>query len=55
MPRDKLRQADILVAAVRGMFITAGYAHGARILNDVINLLADEIAALDKAIAGAKP
>ena len=53
--RDKLRQADNLVAAVRGLYVSAGYAHGARILNDVIGLLADEIAALDKAISGVKP
>ncbi len=33
--RDKLRQADSLIAAVRGVFITAGYVHGARIMNDV--------------------
>lgn len=52
--RDKLRQADSLIAAVRGVFITAGYVHGARVMNDAINLLADEIAALNKAI-GAKP
>ena len=54
MARDKLRQADSLIAAVRGVFITAGYVHGARVMNDAINLLADEIAALNKAI-GAKP
>ena len=53
--RDKLRQADNLVAAVRGVYVSAGYAHAARILNDVIGLLADEIAALNKAIGGGKP
>ena len=53
--RDKLRQAENLVSAVRGMFISAGYAHGARIMNDVLTLLADEIVALDKAIGAAKP
>jgi hypothetical protein len=37
------------------VYVSAGYAHGARILNDVIGLLADEIAALERAIAGAKP
>jgi hypothetical protein len=50
--RDQLKQADNLVAAVRGVFLSAGYIQGARILNDVIGLLADEIAALDKAIRG---
>ena len=50
--RDSLRQAENIVAKVRGVYLSAGYIAGARILNDVIGLLADEIAALDKAIAG---
>ena len=50
--RDKLKQADILVAAVRSMFITGNYAHGARILNDVLTLLADQLTSLDRAIGG---
>ena len=49
--RDKLRQADILVAAVRGMFI-GNYPQGARLLNDVLGLLADQLSALDRAIGG---
>jgi hypothetical protein len=53
--RDKLRHADILIAVVRGMFITGGHVHGARVLNDVIGLLADEISALDKAISSSQP
>jgi hypothetical protein len=53
--RDKLRQADILIAVVRGMFITGGDVRGARIMNDIIGLIADEIAALDKAIGGGQP
>ena len=52
--RDKLRQAD-LIAAVRGMFISGGYVQGARLLNDAINLISDEIAELDRAIGAAKP
>ena len=50
--RDKLKQADILVAAVRGMFITGNYVRGARVLNDILGLIADQITALDKAIGG---
>lgn len=53
--RDQLRQADILIAAVRGMFISGGYVQGARLLNDAINLISDEIAELDRAIGAAKP
>ena len=50
--RDSLRQAENIAARVRGVFLSAGYIQGARILNAAIGLLADEIAALDKAIAG---
>ena len=53
--RDKLRQADILIAAVRGMFISGGDVRGARLLNDAINLISDEIAELDRVIGAAKP
>jgi len=53
--RDKLRQAEILIAVVRGMFLTAGHTQGARLLNDAIGLLADEIAELDRALGAAKP
>ena len=53
--RDKLKQADSLIAAVRGIFLTAGDVQGARIMNDIIGLIADEIAALGKLIGGAKP
>jgi hypothetical protein len=53
--RDKLRTAGNLIEAVRGAFLSAGYIQGARLLQDVIGLLSDEIAALDKAISGAKP
>ncbi len=53
--RDSLRQAEGLAARIRGVFLSAGYIQGARVLNDVIGLLADEVAALDKAISGSKP
>ncbi len=53
--RDDLRQAQNLCAKVRGIYLSAGYIAGARTLNNVLGLLADEIAALDKAIAGGKP
>lgn len=53
--RDSLRQAEGLAARIRGVFLSAGYVRGARVLNDVIRLLADEVAALDKAISGSKP
>jgi hypothetical protein len=53
--RDSLRQAESLAARIRGVFLSAGYVRGARVLNDVISLLADEVAALDKAISGSKP
>ena len=53
--RDKLRSAGNLAEAVRGVFVSAGYVQGARNMNDVINLIADEVAALDKAIVATKP
>jgi hypothetical protein len=39
--RDKLKQADSLIAAVRGIFLTAGDVQGARVMNDIIGLIAD--------------
>jgi hypothetical protein len=50
-----LRQAEGLAARIRGVFLSAGYVRGARVLNDVTRLPADEVAALDKAISGSKP
>ena len=38
--RDSLRQAEGLTARVRGVYLSAGYIQGARILNDVLRLLA---------------
>ena len=53
--RDSLKQAEIICAKVRGIYISAGYVAGARLLNAVLGMLADEIAALDKAIGAVKP
>lgn len=53
--RDKLRAARDTIDAVRLIYLQAAYIAGARLLNDVANLIADEIAALDKAIGAAKP
>jgi len=47
--RDKLRTVVNLIEAVRGVFLSAGYIQGARLLQDAIGLLSDEIA------GGAKP
>ena len=53
--RDQLRSALAFIEAVRGSYISAAYVEGARLLGDAAKLVADEIAALDKAISGAKP
>ena len=56
--RDKLRDADMLMSQVRGAFIIAQYASGARIANDILGLIADIICALDvieQNITGGKP
>ena len=50
---DRLRCHKSLCPAELGA-ISARYFHGARVLNDVIGLLADEIAVLDKAIAAGR-
>jgi hypothetical protein len=52
--RDKLSAAAAMIGTVRLLLMYGGCIDGARILNDVIGLLADEIAALDKAIGGAR-
>jgi hypothetical protein len=52
---DDLRQAEALAARVRGIFLTAGnYVTAARV-NDIIGRLADEVAAIDRAIQVTKP
>jgi hypothetical protein len=54
--RDRLRSAGNLIEAVRVVFLSAGYVQGARLLNGAAVLIADEVAALDKAIAtGGQP
>jgi len=53
--RDDLLQAQSLGATVCNAFLSAGCIAGAKLLNDVIGLLTDAIAALDKAIADGKP
>ena len=56
--RDKLRDANALVSQVRGAFIVAQYASGARVANDILGLIADIIRALDaidQSITGRKP
>ena len=54
--RDDLRQAESLIDKVRGVFLTAGYVQGARFLKATVQMIADEIAVLDKAIgSGGQP
>lgn len=53
--KDDLRQAESLIGRVYGVFLSAGHAQGARFLKTTLGLIADEIAALDKAIGRAKP
>ena len=48
--REKLSAASALVDAVRVLYLSTGSIDGARLLNDVVGLIGDEIAALDKAI-----
>ena len=48
--RDKLSQAHSLVEAVRVQYLLSGYVEGGRLLLDVLNLISDEIAALDKCV-----
>ncbi len=53
--RDKLREADRLVALVRGAFLVAQSMHGARIANDVLGLIADILDLLDSMETALKP
>ena len=46
--REKLSQAQALVSSVKDAFFAAGDTSGARLLNEVIHALGDEIAAIDK-------
>jgi hypothetical protein len=47
--RHKLREADALLAQVRGSFIVAQDASGARLANDAIGLISDLMRMLDAA------
>ena len=53
--RDALRQAEALAARVRGIFLSAGDHATAARLGDIAGRLADEVAAIDRSIAAAKP
>ena len=45
--RGKLREADVILAQVRGAFIVAPDAAGARLANDAVGLIADLMRMLD--------
>jgi hypothetical protein len=49
--RDFLKQCETTCAAVRGVFLVAGYVEGATRLNDIGGRLGDLIAAVDKLIS----
>jgi hypothetical protein len=49
--RERLCQAKALVTGVRDLFFSGGDVSGARLLNEVVHALADEIAAIDKKLA----
>jgi hypothetical protein len=49
--REKLSQAKALVTGVRDLFFSGGDVAGARLLNEVVHALADEVAAIDKKLA----
>lgn len=53
--REELRTAKTLIEAVKITFFAGGYIEGARMLNEIVHCLEDEIAALDKAIAAGQP
>ena len=49
--RDGLRRADISLARVRGVFITAGYVPGAAAINAMLDKVAHLVARIDRALA----
>jgi hypothetical protein len=49
--REKLRTALTLIDDVKGLFLGGAYIEGARMMNEITHLLADEISAIDKQIA----
>jgi len=48
--RTKLSQAQALVSSIKAIYFDAGAISGARLLNDVIHSLDDEISELDRKI-----
>jgi hypothetical protein len=50
--QGKLRQAHMLIEAVKGVFLSGAYIEGARMMNEVAHLLDDEVAAISKMIEG---
>ena len=48
--RDTLSAAKALIASVRSLLLSGGEVASARLLNDALGILSDEIAALDKAL-----
>jgi alkylation response protein AidB-like acyl-CoA dehydrogenase len=46
--RDKLRSMRITIESLRLLFLSSGHSEDARRLNDVVGLVDDEIAALEK-------
>ena len=53
--RDFLRQADMLVAGVRSLFLNMGDSTAAARLKDIEGRLQDEVQALERLIAKATP
>jgi hypothetical protein len=51
--RDFLRQADMLVSAVRGMLLSGGNTKGARRLKEAADRLADQIKEIEDIISNA--
>jgi hypothetical protein len=42
---ERLRQAEALISGVRTTYLDSGDVTGARLLDEIVNLLSDEIAA----------
>ncbi len=54
---NKLREADAVLAQVKGAFLVAGDAAGARLANDALKLVADLVRMLaveEQRLAGSK-
>jgi hypothetical protein len=48
--REKLRQAHALIESVRLSYLSSSYLDGARLLNDALHLLDDEVCALNRCV-----